>query len=236
MVPLMNHHNVDTVAHSPITCQDQSDKCSRTDQLSHVRAFTLIEMMVVMAVIMILVGLTAAAAMGHASGSHASGTRSLVSLVELNIVDKGTPTLRLPSGVQLSRWDANNDGILDGRINPVVAQSTSHVPTPADPGIDPAISSADQETFYNLGHRGADALAMPLDPETFVNPLNGRILDSYGNELLIVFGEAYGPNGFGIISPGPDFQTDPDVLDPAKRTYDPTKPECQDDIVSWEHQ
>ncbi|MDA3960496.1 MAG: type II secretion system protein [Planctomycetota bacterium] len=187
--------------------------------MRHISAFTLIEMMVVMAVIAALAGISIAVLPNITKGNQVKVTKALVIAVAAateaygashhQIYDTSIKQFR-----QLPAWDIDADSILDG---------------------DPARGE------FNASFRAGDLILIPdypgallglntlQVPDNRVNEL-GRITDSWGQPLHIVHaGPGSAPAGadtgrhfIGIYSLGPDGEDDTSAV-----TGD------DDDIRSW---
>lgn len=188
-------------------------------------AFTLIEMVVVIAVIVALMGMGYGGVRVAMAKARSGNTGNVVALVSGAIASAGARSLAVPQdptqaqspSILVPNWDINRDGLLDG-----------------DPSLDPLLpkselkefSALDRQRAARVGYRGllfaAPNLALPKGHQDAA----GRIIDSWGRPLRIGYQSgataAYGGTWCGVWSTGPD------GVDAS------ADPDGGDDIRSWE--
>lgn len=175
-----------------------------------IRAFTLVELLVVITVIAILLGLAIPSWLVVRSSLRKSAARSLVEAVAQAVVSYGRTAWQAPerSGglVQVDpltrevrmrsyvMWDWNQDQVLDGY-----------------PEQETGGWLADRNLIVASGYRGFQAMTgFPLRGKGGFDAVRGRLLDPWERPLRIAFAaKQYGGEDFGVWSTGPDGADDP---------------------------
>ncbi|MBA3683962.1 MAG: type II secretion system protein [Planctomycetes bacterium] len=158
------------------------------------RGFTLIELMVVMAIIMVLVGGSLPIYAHMKKRAKLDQTRVLVKSVGAAISayssTGGVWSWMTTSGPrQAPLWDLNRDGLLDGPPDADTGFSTTSQPTSAQ-------ASAS-------GYGGFLGMTAFEAPRGLVK--NRLLVDGWGNRLRVAYGaEVYGPSQVGVYSCGID--------------------------------
>lgn len=182
---------------------------------SPIAAFTAIELMLVLAVIAALAGVSLPLLATVRRNSQVNATRSVVHALAATIANhpaKAWTVSEADAGELRERsyriWDVNRDGLIDG--DPVLE--------------DPLLPAGNRYpvTIASSGYRGLVGMTKPALPKRFHDPRSGRPLDAWGRPLRIAYAPlVYGSLGFGIWSAGPD-------------GLDAPVDERGDDIRSWE--
>lgn len=170
------------------------------------RAFTMLELLVVIGIIMVLIGLSFPLMAHMRLNADIKSTRMLVNAVHAAVLQYGHPMVTGTDGKGYNAWTLN----WNGHPNPTDGQQ----PLDGDPLLysasDPITTIA--PSFY----RGFVFMTQfPVDEAR----LDGyhRVVDRWRQPLQIAYAsETYGQDGFGIWSMGPD-----------KTNY------TSDDIQSW---
>ncbi len=163
-------------------------------------AFTLIEILTVLAIIAILSGITMAAVPALQRQSRLKATQMLVGSVAMAIqaypsamFTSWTPVAVSGGGTDYSAasfhlWDWNNDGILDGR-----------------PDLEPATAAPLVAAAAKAGYVGFLDSGLAAMPTGSVEKSTHRIVDSWRRPLRIAFAAGiYGGSNVGIWSLGPN--------------------------------
>lgn len=149
--------------------------------------FTLVELMLVIAIIAALMGLSLPLFGMVRNGARAKSTASLVQALAGAIAThpRGT-TLRLDSGGTRYLWDFNADGILDG-----------------DPARDDHFDAAARNQAQAASYSGPAAMLGVAIPAAHLDA-QGRIIDGWKRPLRLRHSPDYGPIGVGVWSCGKD--------------------------------
>ena len=191
----------------------------------HRGGFTLVELLMVLAVLVVLMGMGVPAFFAIKKNSAVSTTRSMVQAISAAIA--GYQTKAWVTGVQTASggswqtrtyrmWDCNGDHLLDG-----------------DPAVDPVgiLSPADHAAVVASGYRGFLEMAQPTVPKRLIK--GGHVIDPWGSPIRITYSgdnlyaadtaRLFGTAGLGVWSAGPNKR---DVLTGASDA-------AGDDITSW---
>jgi prepilin-type N-terminal cleavage/methylation domain-containing protein len=174
---------------SSVTTITQSWRC-RTQQSPGTASagFTLVEILVVLAIIAVLTGIALPVYGVISSNAKKQSTQQLISstVAAMTTYSKGT-TVQATGDKIRRMWDFNGDGIIDG-----------------DPQRDPDFTNA-QKTFATAAqYSGFVSMIGTAIPKRFVDTY-GRPIDGWGSPLRIAFSqELYGKTGIGIWSLGKD--------------------------------
>jgi type II secretory pathway pseudopilin PulG len=153
------------------------------------RGFTLIELMIVFAVIIALSALSLGAYATLQDSARRSNTQALVNTLATQITMYGPAVVTDsadPAGLRLRKlWDFDGDQLVDGYPTELAA-------------------TADKEAAQRCGYLGAiDQLNLKVPKN--MRDRQGRPLDGWGRPLHITFAmQVYGNSGIGIYSLGPD--------------------------------
>lgn len=154
-----------------------------------VGGFTLMELIIVVAIAMILMGLSFAAFTILKRQAMRRNTAMACKTIALAIASYNSGgALQFGGGKGYSAWDWNNDQIIDGR--------------PID---DPGFSATARTDAAAGGYTGmASMLRLDL-PAAFVSPATGRITDAWRRDMHIAWAVGiYDGESYGIWSDGED--------------------------------
>jgi prepilin-type N-terminal cleavage/methylation domain-containing protein len=189
--------------------------------------FTLFELLVVLAILVVLLGMGIPAFFAIKKSSAISTTRSMVQALSAAIA--GYQTKAWVTGVQTvpggpwqprtyRMWECNGDHLLDG-----------------DPAIDPPgiLSAVDRAAVIASGYRGFVEMVQPTIPKRLIKA--GHIVDPWGTPIRITYSgdNFYAPDTsqlFGTVSRGV-WSAGPDRRDLVSGASDPTAQ--SDNITSW---
>lgn len=167
------------------------------------RAFTLIELITVIAIIAVLTAMIAGGVSVARRSAERSSARALVGSMAASITSYGSRSLTLyGSGsidaVSCRAWDVDKDAVLDGVIAPArywVAATAVGTPQPD-----------------SMRYRGFAATVAPPGLRS-IRPEDGVVLDPWKRHLHIAWAaKLYGDEGFCVWSDGSDLTTPADDI------------------------
>jgi prepilin-type N-terminal cleavage/methylation domain-containing protein len=168
------------------------------------RAFTLIELAIVIGIMTVIAAMLFPALAGQGKRNQIEATRAMLGTIAAGIERINPPVLRVDGNTALrDRWDFNGDGLLDG-----------------DPAQDPGFTAADRMAASTARYQGTMAELGTIGiGARFIDARTGRIRDAWAQPIRIIFdAQRFGTVGVGIYSIGPD------GIDAAGEN---------DDITSW---